>query len=85
MKKQLTNDEKITALTAAISRADRELDLILEPMDHRTSEWSLTICKRVRNILRRALAKVQAGQQPAPTQSARSAGGREKETADARN
>lgn len=59
MKKQLTQEEKVTALTTAIGRADRELDLILEPMDHRTSEWSLTICRRVRNILRRALAKVQ--------------------------
>ncbi len=81
----MTDAEKITKLATAISRADRELDLILEPMDHHTAEWSLTICKRVRNILRRALAKVQAGQQPAPTQSARSAGGRGKETADARN
>jgi hypothetical protein len=59
MKKQLTQEEKVTFLTTAISRADRELDLILEPMDHHTAEWSLTICKRVRNILRRALAKVQ--------------------------
>jgi 23S rRNA C2498 (ribose-2'-O)-methylase RlmM len=60
MKKQLTQEEKVTALTAAIGRADRELDLILEPMDHRTAEWTLTICKRVRNILRRALRKVEA-------------------------
>lgn len=55
----MTDAEKVTKLATAISRADRELDLILDPMDHHTAEWSLTICRRVRNILRRALAKVQ--------------------------
>lgn len=90
----MTDAEKVTKLATAISRADRELDLILEPgsievgsfaSGRKQSEWSLTICRRVRNILRRALAKVQAGQRPAPTQSARSADGREKEITDARN
>lgn len=58
MKKILTDTEKVAALTGAISRADRELNLILEPMDHRTSERLLTVCRRVRKILRRALEKV---------------------------
>jgi 23S rRNA C2498 (ribose-2'-O)-methylase RlmM len=59
MKKSLTQEEKVAALTGAIGRADRELNLILEPMDHRTSERLLTVCRRVRKILRAALAKVE--------------------------
>ena len=68
MKKQLTQEEKVTALTAAIQQADKTLDWMLEPSSaavgsfasgRRPSEWSMTTARRVRNILRRALAKVQ--------------------------
>ena len=77
MKKQLTTEEKIKVLTDAIWRADGKLEWILNPDGKRNaSEWAMTTAKHVRGILRRALKKVETGQRPVPTQSARSAGGR---------
>ena len=70
MKKQLTTEKKVAALTAAIERADRKLDWILEPRARtpgkksnaaRTpSEWAVTTASHVRSILRAALKKADA-------------------------
>lgn len=64
----MTDAEKVNTLRSAIERADKALDWMLEPSSaavgsfasgRRPSEWSMTTARRVRNILRRALAKVQ--------------------------
>ena len=68
MKKQLTVEEKVAALTAAIRKADAKLDWTLQTSPaHKRSEWALTTIQHVRRILQRALDKVEAGEKPGKT------------------
>ena len=68
MSEPMTPQQKIAALVAAIERADRKLDWILEPgartpggkpkAARTPSEWAVTTAAHVRRILRQALKKV---------------------------
>lgn len=67
----MTDAEKVTKLASAISRADRELDVLLAYHEigsiaspagrKRCSEWAIATALRVRKILRNALKKAEAG------------------------
>ena len=72
----MTDSEKVSILRSAIERADKALDWVLNPASmsvgsfatgRKRSEWSVTVCMRVRRILRAAVKKTV---NPAPKKGA---------------